>query len=58
MKKENNERVQRIFQGKKDRRRELAKLPMPEKIRILIELQKLASPLLQARGSDKKPWRI
>lgn len=50
--------MEKIFEAKRERRRELAKLPVPEKVRILVELQKIASPILLARGIHKKPWSL
>lgn len=36
--------------AKKERRLELARLPYAEKVKILIELQTIAAPILRARG--------
>lgn len=40
----------RILEAKRERRLDLARLPYPEKVRILIQLQTIAAPLLIARG--------
>lgn len=53
-----NKVIEKIFQSKQRRRRALAKLPVSEKVKILVSLQKIASPLLAARGIHKIPWRI
>jgi len=44
--------------GKESHRRRLADLPYPEKVRIVVELQKIAAPILKARGLTVKPWRL
>lgn len=48
--------VARIFTAKQERRRDLARLPYPEKVQAVIELQKLAATILRARGKIVKPW--
>jgi hypothetical protein len=48
--------VARIFATKEKRRHELARLPFPEKVQAVIELQKLAATILRARGKIVKPW--
>ncbi len=54
----NKKDIDKIFEAKRQRRKALAKLPVAEKIRILVQLQKIASPLLMARGIKKKPWVV
>ena len=44
--------------GKESHRRQLADLPYPEKVRIVVELQKIAAPILKARGLTVVPWRL
>ncbi|MBI1908932.1 MAG: hypothetical protein HYS22_02035 [Deltaproteobacteria bacterium] len=51
-----NKRIEKIFKAKKECRKELARLPIEEKFRILLQLQKIASSILQSRGVEKKPW--
>ncbi|MDP8207314.1 MAG: hypothetical protein P9L92_11665 [Candidatus Electryonea clarkiae] len=36
----------------------MAKLPVPEKIRILVEMQRIAAPLLKAQGKRALVWDI
>jgi hypothetical protein len=51
--------LRRIIKAKAARRRELASLPIEEKIRIVIELQKMESSIRQVTGrSWREPWRI
>jgi len=54
----NNKTVEALFKAKERRRRELAQLPIEEKIKILLQLQKMASPILSARGIKRTPWLI
>jgi len=39
-------------------REKLRKLPMPEKVKIVVELQKIAAPLMRARGENPRIWEI
>ncbi len=51
-------KIKRIFDAKKQKRQNLARLPIEEKVKILIQLQKIAAPILAARGVKRKPWEI
>lgn len=44
--------------GKPLHREELRKLPFAEKVRIVVELQKIAAPILRARGEKPFVWEI
>ena len=48
--------VARIFAAKEERRQDLVRLPYPEKVQAVIELQKLAATILRARGKLVRPW--
>jgi hypothetical protein len=48
--------VARIFTAKQERRQDLARLPYPEKVRAIIQLQGIAATILRARGKIVKPW--
>jgi len=48
--------IERLLGAKKDRRRQLARLPFPEKVRIVVRLQEMAAPLLRARGKTVRVW--
>lgn len=51
--------MRRLFNAKEERRRELAALPFIEKARIVVELQKMAAPLLRLRDGKEQPaWDI
>ncbi len=55
------EPVARIFQAKADWHRRQARLPIKEKVRILLELQKQDYPLLERRRQLERwerPWDI
>jgi hypothetical protein len=47
-----------VLGGKEEHRKILRDLPFPEKVRIVVELQKIAAPTLRARGINVHPWRI
>jgi hypothetical protein len=49
--------VARIFAAKQKRRHDLARLPYPEKVRAIIQLQEIAATILRARGKIVRPWR-
>jgi len=44
--------------GKPKYREMLRKLPLPEKVRIVVELQKIAAPILRARGENPRVWEL
>jgi len=50
--------IQRLFAAKEARRRHLAALPFPEKVRIVVRLQRMAAPILRARGENAHAWAI
>ncbi len=46
----------KIFAGKEQRRRELARLPFPDKVQAVIRLQEMTATILRARGKLVRPW--
>jgi hypothetical protein len=42
--------MHRIFAAKEARRKKLAALPFPEKVRIIVQLQRMVAPILRARS--------
>ena len=48
----------RIFREKEERRHRLAALSYPEKVDIVVQMQRMIAPILQARGIDVRPWDI
>ena len=49
--------VAELFAAKAARRRGLAALSFPEKVRLVVRLQKMAAPLLRARGKQVRVWQ-
>jgi hypothetical protein len=47
-----------IFAAKEQRRQALARLPFPEKVRAVIQLQEMAATILRARGKMVRPWNV
>jgi len=58
--KHHNAFVDRVFEGKKEYHRNAAKLPIEEKVRILVELQKIAAAIKNNDTIKKKRiiWQI
>lgn len=50
--------VQRLLAAKEARRRVLAALPFPEKVRAVVKLQEMVRPILRARGKEVRCWQI
>ena len=50
--------IQRLFDAKESRRRRLAALPFPEKVRIVVRMQEMVAPVLRARGKNVKVWKV
>jgi len=50
--------IARLFAAKEERRRMLAALPFAEKVRAVVRMQKMAAPLLRARGRPVCVWPI
>lgn len=50
--------VARLLAAKEDRRRTLAGLPYPDKVRMVVQLQRMAAPVLRARGRQVRVWSI
>ena len=46
----------KIFAAKEQRRQMLARLPFPEKVRAVIQLQEMAATILRSRGKSVRPW--
>ena len=47
-----------VIDHKESRRKEAAALPIEEKIKSLIKLQKMIAPILAARGIHKRVWKL
>jgi hypothetical protein len=48
--------MERLVEAKQQRRLALAALPFPEKVRRVVELQKIAAPLWRQRGRKVRIW--
>jgi hypothetical protein len=48
----------RSLSQKLSRRSRLAALPFEEKVRMVVELQKMQEPILRARGKNIKVWSL
>lgn len=50
--------IDRLLSQKLSRRSRLASLPFEEKVRMVVELQKMQEPILRARGRNVKVWSL
>ncbi|MBN1517326.1 hypothetical protein JXA32_12255 [Candidatus Sumerlaeota bacterium] len=53
-----NPAFEKMIQGKSQRRKELSALPWPEKVRILIQMQRMIVPIVRHRDSRACVWSI
>lgn len=53
-----NAEVTMLFRAKHDRRCRLAALPYPEKVRVVVQLQRMAVPVLKNRNPRARVWQI
>ena len=42
--------IEKLFRAKEERRARLAAMPFHEKVRAVVQMQKMAAPLLRSRG--------
>jgi hypothetical protein len=50
--------IAKLFAAKEARRRDLAKLAFPEKVRAVVRLQEMVAPVLSARGRPVRVWTL
>ena len=50
------ELLNRLFEGKRALHEAQRMLPLPEKLRQLLELQRISYEILRARGVELRPW--
>lgn len=50
--------IARLIAAKEARRRKLAALPFPDKVRAVVRLQQMAAPILLARGLQVRVWNL
>jgi len=53
-----NPEIARLLATKEERRRRLARLPYPDKVAMVMQLQRMAVPILRARGRHVRVWDI
>ena len=55
-----NIELKRLVQlgSKPEYRAMMRDLSMPEKVRVVVELQKIAAPILRARGREVYVWKL
>jgi hypothetical protein len=50
--------IARLIAAKEQRRRKLAALSFAEKVRVVVQMQEMAAPVLRARGRAVRVWAI
>ena len=50
--------LNQLLAGKERRRHELARMPIEEKLRAVVRLQKMAAPILKQRGKIVRCWKL
>jgi hypothetical protein len=50
--------IARLFAAKQRRRARLAALPFPEKVQAVVRMQRMAAPILRARGKKVRVWEL
>jgi hypothetical protein len=53
-----NPEIARLLAAKGARRRKLAALSFPEKVQAVVQLQRMALPILRQRGSKARVWSL
>lgn len=53
-----NPEIARLIIAKEQRRRKLAALSFAEKVRVVVQLQQMAAPILRARGRPVAVWAL
>ena len=50
--------IVQLFDAHENRRTQLAALPFPEKVRVVIQMQQMVAPILRARGRSIRIWHV
>lgn len=50
--------IAKLVAAKHDRRHRLAALPYPEKVRAVVQLQRMTVPILKGRNKRARVWEI
>jgi hypothetical protein len=53
-----NPELGRVLEAKEARRKELARLPWPEKVALVVKLQRMAEPVQRKRNGRARVWKI
>ena len=53
-----NPEIEKLFRAKEQRRVRLAAMPFHEKVRSVVQMQKMAAPLLRSRGIQVRVWEL
>ena len=52
-----NPEIIRILRAQETRRHRLARQPFPEKVKAVVQMQRMAAPILRLRGRNVRVWR-
>lgn len=50
--------IGRLIAAKERRRKKLAALPFPDKVRAVVQMQQMVAPVLRARGRAVRVWPL
>lgn len=50
--------IQKLLRAKEQRRARLAALPLHEKVRAVVQMQRMAAPILRSRGRQVRIWEL
>jgi hypothetical protein len=53
-----NPEIEKLFRAKEQRRARLAAMPFHEKVRAVVQMQKMAAPLWRGRGIQVRIWEL
>ena len=53
-----NPEITHLFAAKEARRQRLARLSYAEKVKAVVQLQRMAAPLLRQRGRNVRVWEL
>lgn len=53
-----NSEIARLIAAKEARRQQLARLPFHEKVKAVVQLQRMVAPLLRQRGRCVRIWEL
>ena len=53
-----NPEIEKLFRAKEERRARLAAMPFHEKVLAVVQMQKMAAPLLRGRGLQVRVWEL